>query len=535
MLSENPLCEGGNQLEFECIRKISCFYRFRTWQVVAPNGLGPKFCVPHFLQLLSTPTCLRKPLLPMEFDISQKKVQVCLSTRDPILQITDAPTTLLVPISVTRHKLSILVNDLLHLDTNRIPFNILINGEYLANTIHDYLKKHGINAESILNLEYTRALVPPLRVTSFEHDDWVTAVDVLSLSSPLANCSESPVQRGNERLLSASYDGLVRVWSASGEKLATSKALNNGDRTSCLRAAKWLSGKKLVAAGLDSIVRVYEYDDVARTITASLELVNHHWGIEDIAVHGPSAKILAASADSNISLFSGIANENPITSPNLPPALSPAANKRHKLSMSGCEIPSRGALATLSGHSSPVASVIFKPDDSTVAHSASHDHTLKTWDLTTSTCVDTRSTAQSLLSICSIPSRGLLAAGTSSRHITLIDPRISATQISVMTLRGHKNAVVSLDTDPSSEYNLASASHDGTVRIWDLRNASAGDQTGEGMTGSSVYTIYRQGDTNYSTKGHGEGMKVFSLKWDQSIGIVSAGEDKRVQINRALP
>jgi hypothetical protein len=35
-------------------------------------------------------------------------------------------------------------------------------------------------------------------------------------------------------------------------------------------------------------------------------------------------------------------------------------------------------------------------------------------------------------------------------------------------------------------------------------------------------------------KGHGEGFKVFSVNWDKEVGIVSAGEDKRVQINRAL-
>jgi centromere/kinetochore protein ZW10 len=86
-----------------------------------------------------------------------------------------------------------------------------------------------------------------------------------------------------------------------------------------------------------------------------------------------------------------------------------------------------------------------------------------------------------------LPSRNLLATGTSARHITLIDPRASATQISFLTLRGHKNAIVSLATDPSSEYNLASGSHDGTVQIWDLRNVSAGGQIGEGMTGERLH------------------------------------------------
>ncbi|EUC35421.1 hypothetical protein COCCADRAFT_90767 [Bipolaris zeicola 26-R-13] len=428
------------------------------------------------------------------------------------------------PVALTRHKLSTLVNELLHRgDDNRIPFDILINGEFLRTTIDQFLTKNGINAEVTLDVEYTRALVPPLNVTSFEHDDWVSAVDVLS-----------GVHSGQERILSASYDGLLRVWNTSGDVLATSEAPNNGGRITSLKTAKWLSEKKMVAAGLDNTVRVYKYDDDARTITTALELFNHRWGVEDVAVHAPSNRILSASSDTTVSLFSSNAKENPVAPSNLLPNSTVASNKRQKLSKPDRTVPARGALATFTGHSSPVSSVIFKPDDATVAYSASHDHTLKTWDLPTTTCVDTRTTGHSLLSLCAIPSRNLLATGTSARHITLVDPRASATQISVMTLRGHKNAVVSLDTDPSSEHNLVSASHDGTVQIWDLRNVSAGGQIGEGLTGESVYTIYRQSRDGENIKSHGEGAKVFGVCWDRHVGIVSGGEDKRVQINRAI-
>jgi centromere/kinetochore protein ZW10 len=448
-------------------------------------------------------------------------------TREPakwFMYLHSLDTELTNATALTRHKLSTLVNELLHRgDDDRIPFDILINGEFLRTTVDEFLTKNGINAETTLDVEYTRALVPPLNVTSFEHDDWISAVDVLSGTG---------VQSGQERIVSASYDGLLRVWNTSGDVLATSEAPNNGGRITSLKTTKWLSDKKIVAAGLDNTVRVYKYDDDARTMTTALELFKHRWGVEDVAVHAPSSRILSASSDTTVSLFSSNAKENPVAPSNLLPNSTAASNKRQKLSKPDHTVPARGALATFSGHSSPVSSVIFKPDDATVAYSASHDHTLKTWDLPTQSCVDTRTTGHSLLSLCAIPSRNLLATGTSARHITLIDPRASATQISVMTLRGHKNAIVSLATDPSSEYSLASGSHDGTVQIWDLRNVSAGGQIGEGMTGESVYTINRQG--REAAKSHGEGAKVFGVCWDKAVGIVSAGEDKRVQINRAL-
>ncbi|KAF2684761.1 microtubule-associated protein [Lentithecium fluviatile CBS 122367] len=456
---------------------------------------------------------------------AEVKVPIRLTTRDPTIELPQDAGVMLVQTSLRRPQLSSLVNSLLRPDANPIPFDILVNGQFLRTTIDEYLTKNGVSAETTLELEYTRALVPPLNVSSFEHDDWVSAVDVLSGGN---------VQSGQERILSASYDGLVRVWDMSGDVLATSQAPNNGGRVTSLKTARWISDKKIVAAGLDNTVRIYKYDEDTRTITTNLELFSHRWGVEDVAVHGPSNRILSASSDSTISLFSANAKENPAAPANLLPNSTAAANKRQKLSKPERTVPARGALSKLTGHTSPVSSVIFKPDDATVAYSASHDHCLKTWDLTTSACVDTRTTGHSLLSLTALPKLNLLATGTSARHITLIDPRASATQISVMTLRGHKNAAVSLDTDPNNENSLLSGSHDGTAQIWDVRAVRPSDVQGEGQVGESIYTIYRDSAGGKPVHAHGEGAKVFSVRWDIEVGILSAGEDKRVQINRQM-
>ncbi|ORY16227.1 hypothetical protein BCR34DRAFT_584447 [Clohesyomyces aquaticus] len=434
------------------------------------------------------------------------------------------------PHPLRRYALSSLVNNLLH-NAKPIPFEFLINGQFLRTSIDEFLTQNGISAETTLNVEYTRALIPPLHVASFEHDDWVSAVDVLSGSSPAGGWAGG-LQSGQERILSASYDGLLRVWNLSGDMIAISEPPNSGGRITSLKTAKWLSYKKVVAAGLDSVVRVYNYEEDTRALTPSLELYNHRWGISDVAVHGPSNRILSASGDTTISLFSGAAKDNPTAPASLLPTSTAASNKRQKLSKSDKTIPSRGALSALSGHASPVTSVIFKPDDPTVAYSTSQDHTLRTWDLPTSTCVDTRTTGHSLLSIAALQNINLLAAGTSARHITLLDPRASATQIAVMTLRGHLNAVAALDTDPHSEYGLVSGSHDGTCRIWDVRSVrpSAGET---GQVGESVYVIERDG-MGGKVKASGDGVKVFGVEWDRATGIVSAGEDKKVQINRGV-
>lgn len=99
-----------------------------------------------------------------------------------------------------------------------------------------------------------------------------------------------------------------------------------------------------------------------------------------------------------------------------------------------------------------------------------------------------------------------------------------------MTLRGHKNHVVALARDPSNDYVLASGSHDGTCRIWDVRSTKS---TKDGVAGQSIFTVPRASLQDKAAPAAGEGVKVFSVYWDARIGLLSAGEDKAVQVNNS--
>jgi ribosome biogenesis protein YTM1 len=283
-------------------------------------------------------------------------------------------------------------------------------------------------------------------------------------------------------------------------------------------------------------VRLWKYseseDGFSGKIAPQLELYGHKSGINSLSVHAPSNRILSASADHSVGFWSTRKSDAPAAPENLLPSTGSRTSKRRKLNTS-VSVSQRGPLALISAHTAPVSAAIFDAKDSTVGYSASWDHSLRTWDLVTASLVDTRTISHSLLSLEHLPDHHLLATGTSARHITLIDPRASATTISAMTLRGHTNAVVTLARDPNSTYGLISGSHDGTCRIWDLRAT----KTDKGAAvGDSVYSISRksleeEGRANSKRVG-GEGAKVFSVCWDRQVGIVSAGEDKRIQINR---
>jgi WD40 repeat protein len=424
--------------------------------------------------------------------------------------------------------LSTLVNNLLGSE-KPVPLEFLINGSYLRTSIDEYLTANGFSAETTLAVEYVRALIPPVHVASFEHDDWVSSVDVLSASSRIA---VPGIGDGQERILSSSYDGYLRVWNTSSQLLATSPNPSDGGHTSSITSARFISTTQVVSSGLDRTVRMWKYrEDEAEAqgkFSPQLELYGHKGSVNSIAVLGQSNRILSASADHSVGFWSTSKSEAPEAPTNLLPSASARVSKRRKLDRS-VTVPQRGPLVLLKAHTEAVSEAMFDSRDSTVGYSASWDHTVRTWDLVTSALVDTRTTANALLSLAQLSELHLLATGSSGKDVKLIDPRDSATTISAMTLRGHYNAVVSLARDPESQYGLLSGSHDGTCRVWDIRSKRSGK---DGVVGESIYTIERESAKGKGRAVAGEGVKVFGVCWDKVIGIVSASEDKRVQINR---
>ncbi|CAK7242973.1 MAG: ribosome bioproteinsis protein ytm1 [Sporothrix thermara] len=470
---------------------------------------------------------------------AQVKVLFTTTESDAELQLPEAKRPLIVPADIKRYGLSRILNSESMLATDRpIPFDFLVDGAYLRTTLEDYLKENGISSETTVTLQYVRSLVPPVFEASFQHDDWVSSVDV-----------------SDKRLLSGSYDGIVRLWNAAGRVVATSPGGALG-HTAAVKAARFVTATHIASAGLDRTVRIWKYgagaageeeeDEVmegggdseaappAAVLKPLLELYGHKGSVDSLAADATSKRVLSASVDGAVGLWSISKSSAPAAPESLLPGASAAVpNKKRKVTS---EVPRRGALTLVQAHKSAATAAVFDPRDRTVAYSAGQDHALCTLDLTTGQVVSTVATSHSLLSLAAARGGSVLAAGNAARNIVLVDPRASVATTAVMTLRGHVNKVAALAAAPDNEYSLVSASHDGTCRIWDLRSSrkTVDGDSAEGTTTSiseAVYVIDREGREGKRPLA-GEGVKVFDVAWSANWGIVSGGEDKRVQINR---
>lgn len=421
--------------------------------------------------------------------------------------------------------------------TSPIPFDFLVNGSFLRTSLEDYLKANGLSSESTITLQYVRSLIPPVYQASFEHDDWVRDIDVLSASSRAGIWSGDHFTTGQERILSASDDGILRIWDGSGNAIATSSPTGLHGHANSIKAAKFLSSSQIASSGQDATIRIWKYaeanDHLSGTFKQTLQLCGHKTAVNTLDVHGPTGRILSTSVDGNVGLWTTSKSSAPAVQA---PEADQPSSKKAKLSSS---VSQRGPLSLTRPHNLPASAAVFDPADSTIAYTSSLDHTIRTLDLTTSKVENVITTSHPLFSLCALRRNGnslLLAAGNSARHVTLVDPRASAALTSVMTLRGHRNIVSGLAPCPDNDHSLVSASYDGTCRIWDLRSVRPATRAeGGGSVCESVHTIQRESSiqkTGGASDVPGRGAKLFGVAWDAHWGIVSGGEDKVVQINR---
>ncbi|KAJ1915973.1 ribosome biogenesis protein ytm1 [Mycoemilia scoparia] len=419
---------------------------------------------------------------------TEAQLQVCFVARQTKHVVPSTP--IVVPAHLKRYGLSQIINHILSLE-KPVPFDFLIDGVFLRGSLESQLREKNISMEDVVDIEYVESMLPPKPLATIAQDDWISSVLVID----------------NTKFLTGSYDGALRVWNSSKECEQTAKVHDGPVKcVSTVATSTSQDGSAVIYSGSqDQSAISWEFRD--DKFVPVYKALGHTGSIDSISVNSQNTHFITASSDSTLKIWS---SSVPSTSEVEVDSVPKSKKAKHA---SQVELITKAALSTCTGHVGGVTSTLFDRSDDKKAFSCGWDHSIRTWDMETCTNVSTKACDKVCLALDHSLHNGLLATGHADSVIRLWDSRDSGASMVKMSLTGHKGWVSSLQWSPSSKYILASASHDGTLNIWDIRSTSP------------VYSIKPEDSKDQS----GETQRLLALTWAQNF-IAIGGQSGKLGI-----
>ena len=342
------------------------------------------------------------------------------------------------------------------------------------------------------------------------------------------------------KLATGSNDKTARIWDA---KAGTLQRILKGHKGSVRSVAWSQDGTKLATASDDGTARIWASNGRSLHI-----LVGHQRNVLSVAWSKDGSKLATASSDQTSRIWDAVSGRELLTLLGHDAAVASVA-----WSMDGSRLATASSdrtarvwqadngrlLLVLRGHENAVRCVAWAPDNRRLA-TASYDRTAKVWDLQGNHELllmqgPTRSIAWS-------PDGAKLAAPIEGNRVRLYNTNSGR---ELLELRGHESPVLSVKWSHDGQ-EIATASADGTARIWDatghevclLRGnagniwkvawspdgsklATASDTTAriwESRTGREMFVLHHDGI-------------VWSVAWSpDGTKLASASDDKTVKI-----
>jgi WD40 repeat protein/serine/threonine protein kinase len=299
-----------------------------------------------------------------------------------------------------------------------------------------------------------------------DHADWVRSVTF---------------HPDGSRLASASMDQTVRVWdTATGSLLATLRGQAGG----VLSVAYSPDAARLAGACDDNTVQLWD----ARTGGTVLTLRGHIGPVNSVTYSPDGLHLASAAADQTVKVWDARTGAAPRTltghaglvyAVRFSPDGTRLASASHDHTVRVWDAKSGAPLLSLRGHNAEIHAVSYSPDGARLA-SASEDGTIMVWDaqgggrlLTLRGHTDVprgpgpaRASPAGVLAVCFSPDGSRLASASWDGTLRIWDARSG---VETRALSGHTGWVHAVSYSPDGS-RLASASEDGTVRVWDAHS-----------------------------------------------------------------
>ncbi|KEG09070.1 ribosome biogenesis protein YTM1 [Trypanosoma grayi] len=376
------------------------------------------------------------------------------------------------------------------------PFDFLLNDEYISTSLQKFLSRRGISYEELLNIEYTPALQAK-EGALLPHDDWVSSV-----RAPFAGCAEL--------LLTGSYDHCVRLWDGDNcvalgtyHDECVKEVCLHPVRPAASTGAQELTRKRTRAVATedflcascskDGSVVAWRFDSGVAQLKPLGAVKAHADGVDSVDVSpGAGAYVSTASWDCTVKVF----------------AWSQLVDTAAK-----------APLVSFTDHTRPVLACRFSvAGGSSLLYSAGLDGAVKGLNVDQAVMQSQYAGDHPVQGLAVKHAGGggdLILAACTDNRARLYDTRERNV---VKTFSGHRQWLYAAtwmwrweEGERGAAHLFATASEDSTVRVWDLRSASAALLTLDTMHTDGVLDVTYVGESQIASCGKDNKTKSSSL------------------------